>query len=43
MISLESVKSRRLQVIKNNLHKFIHSHKIKEIHQHVIAASLMVQ
>jgi hypothetical protein len=43
MICLESLKLRKLQVIKNNLHKFINSLQINEIYQHVIAVSLMAQ
>lgn len=43
MICLESHRLRKLQVIKNNLRKFINSLKINEMHQQVTTVTLMVQ
>jgi hypothetical protein len=43
MIFLENNKLRKLQVIKNNLLRFINSLKINEMHQHVTIVNLMVQ
>jgi len=43
MICLKSHRLRKLQVIKNNLRKFIYSLKINEMHQQVTTFTQIVQ